>query len=66
MDSKNYSNSNTLLNIYDEDIERLEHRIGKDRAKNTLHALLQGRNYVASFLNEQMECNDIPINDVSP
>lgn len=66
MDSKNYSNSNTLLNIYDEDIERLEHRIGKDRAKNTLHALLQGRNYVASFLNEQMECNDIPMNDVSP
>lgn len=60
------SNSNTLLNTYDEDLLRLKKRVGKDRAMNTLKALQQGRNYVASFLKSEMNCDDIPIQELLP
>jgi len=65
MKKKTDSNFNTLLKIYDGDLYRLHQRIGKDRSKNTFAALLQGRNYVASFLKTKMNRKDVHIQDLS-
>ena len=66
MERKQITSPNTLLNTYDEDLLRLKKRVGKDRAMNTLKALQQGRNYVASFLKSEMKCDDILIQDLLP
>ena len=60
------SNDETLLSIYDEDLKRLELRIGKDRSFNTLKTLQQSRRYVADFLLEQTGKTDIPLDEVAP
>lgn len=56
----------TLLSLYDSDLQRLRDRVGKDRSERTLSSLKQGRNYVASFLNDQMSINDISLDSLSP
>ena len=56
----------TLLSVYDSDLNRMSERVGKDRSERTLSSLKQGRNYVASFLNDQMATDDIPLDKLSP
>lgn len=56
----------TLLSVYDSDLNRMSERVGKDRSERTLSSLKQGRNHVASFLNDQMAVDDIPLEKLSP
>lgn len=60
------SNNETLLSIYDDDLNRLELRIGKDRSVNTLRTMQQSRKYVTEFLLEQTGKTDIPLDEVTP
>ena len=62
----NYPDSKTLLELYDEDLKRLEKRIGKDRSAKTLSSMRQGRKYVAAFLMDQLKCQDIPADELEP
>jgi len=39
--------ANTLLAVYNEDLNRLRNRIGRDRSENTFKAMKMGRDYVA-------------------
>ena len=55
----------SLMSIYDEDLKRLERRIGKDRSASTWKALLQGRNYVQMFLRDHLQSDDIPLEKVA-
>ena len=41
-------------------------RVGKDRSERTLSSLKQGRNYVASFLNDEMSISDISLDKLTP
>ena len=66
MEKKSNSNPTMLMSLYDEDLERLAHRIRKDRSVNTFNTLKQGRNYVAAYLAEQFGCTDIPVDDLTP
>ena len=59
-------NQLTLLALYDEDLKRLENRIGKDRSANTWRAMLQGRDYVETFLRDNLKVDDIPLEKMSP
>lgn len=56
----------TLLSVYDEDLRRLQLRIGKDRSVRTWKAMLQGRGYVASFLKEHSHADDISLKKLTP
>lgn len=56
----------TLLTVYDEDLNRLRNRIGKDRSENTFRALRMGRNYVTKFLRERYGQDDMPIKCLTP
>lgn len=56
----------TLLTVYDEDLNRLRNRIGKDRSKNTFRAMKMGRNYVARFLCEHFQQDDMPMGCLTP
>lgn len=58
--------ANTLLTVYDEDLNRLHNRIGKDRSKNTFRAMKMGRDYVARFLGERYHQDDMPIERLTP
>lgn len=66
MEQKKQSGSYTLLELYDEDVNRLEKRIGKDRSARTLSSLRQSRRYVATYLVDQLTCKDIPANNLEP
>jgi integrase len=57
---------NTLLTVYDEDLNRLRNRIGKDRSENTFRAMKMGREYVAHFLKERYGLDDIAMERLSP
>lgn len=57
---------NTLLTVYDEDLTRLKNRIGKDRSKNTFRSMKMGRDYVARFLLEKYDQDDISIEYLTP
>ena len=63
---KNQSNLTTLLEIYDDDLERLGYRVGIDRSANTLSALRQGRGYVAAFIKERLRRRDVPLQKLTP
>ena len=56
----------TLLSVYDSDLKRMSDRVGKDRSERTLSSLKQGRNYVASFLNDEMSISDISLDNLTP
>lgn len=56
----------TLMSIYDSDVNRMSERVGKDRSERTLASLKQGRNYVALFLKDQMSISDIPLDSLTP
>lgn len=56
----------TLLSAYDDDLYRLEHRVGIDRSANTLRAMRQGRKYVADFVKERLKRRDIPLQELTP
>ena len=56
----------TLLSVYDSDLKRMRERVGKDRSERTFSSLKQGRNYVVSFLNDEMSINDISLDRLSP
>ena len=58
--------SKTLLSIYDEDLQRLAARVGRDRAMSTLVARQQARRYVAVFLREKMRQQDIQLDGLQP
>lgn len=58
--------SKTLLSIYDEDLQRLAARVGRDRAMSTLVARQQARRYVAVFLREKMRQQDIRLDGLQP
>lgn len=58
--------SQSLLSVYDADLQRLSARIGKDRARSTLIARQQGRRYVALYLKEKMKVTDISLNTLQP
>ena len=64
MKGTNYPDSKALLELYDEDLKRLEKRIGKDRSANTLSSMRQGRKYVAAFFMDQLKCQDIPADEL--
>lgn len=64
MDNK--TNCETLLSIYDEDLNRLALRIGKDRSLSTLKTMQQSRKYVADYLKEQTGQTDLPLDKVTP
>ncbi len=57
---------NTLLTVYDEDLNRLRHRIGKDRSENTFRAMNMGRTYVSCFLKEKYLMQDIAMECLTP
>ena len=63
---KENEQNQTLLSIYDSDLKRMRDRVGKDRSERTLSSLKQGRNYVASFLNDEMSISDIPLDKLTP
>ena len=56
----------TLLTIYDADIQRLENRVGKDRAANTLKAFKQSRKYLGEFLVGSICREDIELLELTP
>lgn len=56
----------TLLSVYDSDLKRMSDRVRKDRSERTLSSLKQGRNYVASFLNDEMSISDISLDKLTP
>lgn len=66
MKQKEQSCSFTLLELYDEEVKRLEKRIGKDRSVRTLSTLKQGRRHLAAYLADQLKCKDVPANELSP
>lgn len=66
MKQKKHPGSVTLLELYNEDLKRLENRIGKDRSAHTLSTLRQGRNYVAAFLTNQLKRHDFPTDELEP
>ena len=66
MKQSKQSCSVTLLELYDEDLMRLEKRIGKDRSIRTHSSLRQGRRYVAAYLADQLKCKNIPAHELEP
>ena len=58
--------SMSLLEAYDQDLERFMHRVGKDRSERSLRALQQGRQYVAAFLIDWMHITDIQLSQLMP
>jgi integrase len=56
----------TLLQAYDQDLERFKHRVGKDRSEHSLRAMQQGRQYVATFLTDWMHTDDIQLAKLMP
>ena len=58
--------ANTLLMVYNEDLNRLRSRIGKDRSENTFRAMKMGKNYLASFLKEKYGQDDMPMECLTP
>ena len=58
--------SQTLLEAYDQDLERFKHRVGKDRSERSLRAMQQGRQYVAAFLTDWMHTDDIQLAKLMP
>lgn len=56
----------TLLSVFDSDLKRMSDRVGKDRSERTLSSLKQGRNHVATFLNDQLTTSDIALDSLSP
>ena len=62
----NKERSMTLLEAYDQDLERFMHRVGKDRSEHSLRAMQQGRQYAAAFLTDWMHIDDIPLAKLVP
>lgn len=58
--------SQTLLEAYDQDLDRFKHRVGKDRSEHSLRAMQQGRQYVATFLADWMHIDDIQLAKLMP
>jgi len=58
--------SQTLLEAYDQDLDRFKHRVGKDRSEHSLRAMQQGRQYVATFLTDWMHTDDIQLAKLMP
>ena len=56
----------TLLEAYDQDLERFQHRVGKDRSEHSLRAMQQGRQYVAAFLVDWMHIPDVRLSQLKP
>lgn len=56
----------TLLTVYDEDLSRIQERIGKDRSEHTYHGMKTGRNYVYGFLREHYGVEDMPMEHLTP
>lgn len=56
----------TLLEAYDQDLVRFQHRVGKDRSERSFRAMQQGRRYVAAFLGDWMHIHDIPLSQLMP
>ncbi len=63
---KKQSDLTTLLSVFDDDLERLAHRVGIDRSANTLSALRQSRGYVAAFIRDRLKRGEIPLRDLTP
>ena len=56
----------TLLEAYDQDLDRFRHRVGKDRSERSLRAMQQGRQYVAAFLIDWLHIHDIQLAQLMP
>ena len=56
----------TLLDAYDQDLQRFQHRVGKDRSERSLRAMQQGRQYAAAFLQDWMQVSDIQLSQLMP
>ena len=56
----------TLLQAYDQDLERFKHRVGKDRSERSLRTMQQGRQYVAAFLIDWMHVPDVQLSQLMP
>ena len=56
----------SLLQAYDQDLERFKHRVGKDRSERSLRAMQQGRQYAAAFLQDWMQVSDIQLSQLMP
>ena len=56
----------TLLEAYDQDLVRFQHRVGKDRSEHSLRAMQQGRQYVAAFLTDWMHVPDVQLSQLMP
>lgn len=55
-----------MLSVYDEDLQRLQERVGKDRSQRTLASMRQGRGYVSRFLSERLSVADLPLDALRP
>lgn len=65
-EKKEIKNESTLIGIYDEELRRLESRVGKDRSANTYKAMKQGRRYVVLFLEDKMHKEDLFLSELTP
>ena len=66
MKNSTEQDAKTLMSVFDEDLNRLKKRVGKDRSENTWKAMKLGRNYVAGFLKEKLGREDIRMQELSP
>lgn len=58
-------NQSSLLQIYDNDLERFARRVGKDRAASSYTRQQQSRNCVASFLINSLQRHDILLSELT-
>ena len=56
----------SLIGVFDSDLEKLQQRIGIDRSPNTYSRQLQIRNTVANYIVETMQVTDIPLEKLTP
>ena len=56
----------TLLGVFDKDIENFKKRVGKDRTKSTLSAMKLSRSSVADFIQAHYRRKDISMLELTP
>ena len=70
MTNKKYSTSQprykTLLEVFDDDLQQMQHRIGVDRTQSTYVRHMQMRNSVAAYIADALQASDIMLTDLTP
>ena len=63
-DEKDRQRQLTLLKVYDRDLQRLERRVGRDRAASSYIRQRQVRNTLAAFIAQERHCTDVDLADL--